>query len=67
MYGNEVEVSETKFEDKYKNMPYRYANHIVNGEDIHPMLTLDANMDVMALLDTAIRSSKSGKEEKISE
>ena len=36
-------------------------------EDIHPMLTLDANMEVMALLDTAIRSSKSGKEEKISE
>ena len=67
MYGNEVEIPETEFEDKYKNMPYQYANHIVSGEDIHPMLTLDANMEVMALLDTAIRSSKSGKEEKISE
>ena len=67
MYGNEVEIPEVEFEDKYKNMPYQYANHIVSGEDIHPMLTLDANMEVMALLDTAIRSSKSGKEEKISE
>lgn len=67
MYGNEVEIPEITFEDKYKNMPFQYANHIVSGEDIHPMLTLDANMEVMALLDTAIRSSKSGKEEKISE
>lgn len=67
IYGNEVEIPEITFEDKYKNMPYQYANHVVNGEDIHPMLTLDANMEVMALLDTAIRSSKSGKEEKISE
>ena len=67
MYGNEVEIPEITFEDKYKNMPFQYANHIVSGEDIHPMLTIDANMEVMALLDTAIRSSKSGKEEKISE
>lgn len=67
IYGNEVEIPEITFEDKYKNMPFQYANHVVNGEDIHPMLTLDANMEVMALLDTAIRSSKSGKEEKISE
>lgn len=67
MYGNEVEIPEIEFEDKYKNMPWQYANHVVKGEDIHPMLTLNANMQVMALLDTAIRSSKSGKEEKISE
>ena len=67
MYGNEVEIPEITFEDKYKNMPFQYANHIVSGEDIHTMLTLDANMEVMALLDTAIRSSQSGKEEKISE
>lgn len=67
MYGNEVEIPEITFEDKYKNMPYQYANHIINGEPIHPMLTLDVNMEVMALLDTAMRSSKSGKEEKISE
>ena len=67
MYGNEVEIPEIEFEDKYKNMPWQYANHIVNGEEIHPMLTLDMNMQVMALLDAAIRSSKSGREEKISE
>lgn len=67
MYGNEVEIPEINFEDKYKNMPCQYANHIVNGDDIHPMLTLDANMQVMALLDAAIKSSKSGKEEKISD
>ena len=67
MYGNVVEIPEYEFEDKYKNMPCQYVNRIVSGEDIYPMLTLEANMEVMALLDTAIRSSKSGKEEKISE
>ena len=37
----------------------------MSGEDIHEMLTLDANMDVMAILDAAMKSAKSGKEEKI--
>ena len=46
-------------------MPCHYANHINTGEDIHPMLTLDANMEVMAILDAAIKSNASGKEKAI--
>jgi len=65
IYGNEVEIPSATLDDKYKNMPFQYANHIVNGEEIYDMLTLDKNMEVMAILDAAIKSSKSGKEEKI--
>lgn len=67
IYGNEVEIPEIEFDDKYKNMPWHYANHIINGDDIHQMLTLDSNIQVMAILDAAIKSSKSGKEESIGE
>ena len=36
-------------------------------DNVAEMLTLDANMDVMAILDAVIKSTKSGKEEKISD
>lgn len=61
IYGNEVEIPAYELEEKYKNMPC----HLMSGEEIHEMLTLDANMEVMAILDAAIRSSESGKEEEI--
>ena len=41
------------------------ADKISTGEDIYPMLTLEMNMEVMAILDATIKSAKSGKEEKI--
>ncbi len=65
MYGNEVKIPEIELDEKFKNMPCQYANHVNSGEDIYEMLTLDANIDVMAILDAAIKSSKSGNEEKI--
>ena len=46
-------------------MPCHYSKHIKDGADIFEMLTLDVNMDVMAILDAAIKSNRSGKEEKI--
>ena len=61
IYGNEVEIPSYVFEERYKNMPC----HLMSGEDIHSMLTLDANMDVMAILDAAMKSAISGKEELI--
>ncbi len=67
IYGNEIEIPQIEFTDKYKNMPEHYANHITKGEPIHDMLTLDTNMEVMAIMDAVIKSSKSGKEEKIGE
>ena len=65
IYGNEVDVPEIKIDDKYKNMPWQWANHINTGEPIHEMLTLDTNMKVMALLDAAIRSNKNGAAAKV--
>ena len=65
IYGNVVEVPEIKFEDKYKNMPWQWANHIKTGEPIHPMLTFDTNMRIMKMTDAAMRSSVSGKSEEL--
>lgn len=65
IYGNEVEIPDIEFGEEFKNMPCQYANHIAKGEEIYPMLTLDVNMEVMAILDAAIKAAKSGKEEKI--
>ena len=65
LYGSEVAVPAITLEDRYKNMPWQYAHHRRTGEPVHSMLTLGANMEVMAMLDAAIRSSKSGKAEAI--
>lgn len=65
IYGNEIEIPKTQFPDKFKNMPSHLANHIVAGEPVLDMLTLSENMKIMAMLDAAIRSSKSGKAEEI--
>mgnify|MGYP004530096907 CR=1 FL=1 len=65
MFGDEIALPEFKLEDKYKNMPWHYANHVKTGEPIHPMLTLDANVKVMALIDALTKSSESGKEEPV--
>ncbi|MBE6576965.1 MAG: Gfo/Idh/MocA family oxidoreductase [Ruminococcaceae bacterium] len=63
IYGNELEVPEIKLGDDFKNMPCHLA---LSGDNIFPMLTLDENVHLMAILDAAMRSSESGKEEKIS-
>lgn len=63
--GNEVPLPDYSLEKKYKNMPTQYANHLATKEPLHEMLTLDANMEVMAILDAMIRSGHSGKEESI--
>ena len=65
IYGNEVEIPEIEFQEKYNNMPFHYANHMATGDSIHEMLTLETNMQVMAMLDAAIRSSASGKSEPV--
>ena len=65
MYGREVEVPQIKFDEKYKNMPWHYANHVKTGERFYDMLTLNTNLEIMAILDAAMRSSKSGKKEEI--
>lgn len=65
MYGNEIPVPEFDQVDAYKNLPAHYISCRQAGVPIHEMLTLDKNMEVMAILDAAIRSNASGHEEKI--
>lgn len=67
IYGNEVIVPECEVSQDYKNMPWHYAAHINEGKPIHDMATFDTNVKIMAILDAAIKSSKSGKEENICE
>ena len=67
IYGKEIEVPDIDFGDKFKNMPWHWANHVKTGEEIYNMLTLKENVKMMAILDAAMKSSKSGKEEKIGE
>lgn len=64
LLGNEVEIPDYKLEEKFNNMPCQLEQGFDN---VAEMLTLDANMDVMAILDAVIKSTKSGKEEKISD
>ena len=65
MYGNQVEVQEFEVDSKFTDMPHMWANHVNTGEEIYDILTLDKNMEIMAILDAVITSAKSGKEEKI--
>lgn len=62
IYGKEIKLPEYNFEDKYKNMPSMYADHIKNGVPMHEMVTLRANVDIMKLLSAAIESNRTGKE-----
>ena len=65
IYGNNIEVPEIEYPEHMKNIAWHYAHHIKTGEPVYETLTLERNIEVMALLDTAIRSSKSGKEEMV--
>ena len=65
MYGNEIPVPEFSESEAYKNLPAHYMSCLQAGKPIHEMLTLSKNMEVMAILDAAIRSNSSGCEEKI--
>lgn len=67
IYGNEVEIPDVTIGEDFKNMPWQWAEHVNNGKDIYPMLTLDVNMEIMAMLDAAIKSSRNGAEEKVSD
>lgn len=67
IYGNEIALPDCKAQDKYRNMPWHYANHVNTGEEILDILTLDKNVEIMAILDAVVKASESGKEEKISD
>ena len=41
---------------------WHYADHSVNGTELFDMITLDTNMEVMAILDAIVKSARGGKE-----
>lgn len=68
LYGNTVTLDEPNLpDDSYKNMPCHYAYCLKNRKPIHEMLTLNANLHMMAVLDAAMKSAKERREEKIGE
>ena len=67
IYGNEVELPDFPANEKYKNMPCHLAACKKSDEPIHEMLTLNANVEVMAMMDALINSSDSCSEVQISE
>lgn len=67
MYGKEVEIPDMEAGDEFRNMPWHYAHHVKTGEPVHEMLTLDKNVEIMAILDAVMNSSRNGKEEIIND
>lgn len=67
MFGNELPAPAAEAEDKYRNMPWHYANHVKTGEPVHEILRLDTNVGIMAMIEALINGSASGKEELICE
>ena len=49
----------------YNFEPYVIFDATNNKKPVHRMLTLDENVKIMAILDAVVKSSGSGKEEKI--
>ena len=67
IYGNEIELPEYEPKQSLQNMPWHYANHKNSGEKILDILTIEKNVEIMAILDAVVKASQSGKEEIISD
>lgn len=65
MYGNPIEVRTSPLPDNMKNIAEHYMHSKRTGEPLTREVTLEQNMKVMALLDAAIRSGESHKEESV--
>lgn len=64
LFGEKKELPQTEFPENYQNMPWHYAGHLLHGGAIDKMLTLDENLEIMALLDAMLRSNASQKSER---
>lgn len=61
--GERLDLPETEVPDSMKNMPWQIASHM-KGEPLFEPLTLSFNLDVMRMLDAAIRSNSTHREER---
>lgn len=65
LQGEPIALTAFRFSDSMKNFMWHYANYKQNGTQIHEMLTLKRNMEVMAMIDAVTRSCNSGKQEDV--
>ena len=63
IYGKDISVPETEVPKHLKNIAAEYVYHKRTGERVHETLSFDFNMSTMAILDAAVRSVGSHKEE----
>lgn len=67
IYGNEIDICDISLGAGYENMPNHISYCNRTGTDVFEMLTLEKNLEMMAILDAAIRSSKTEQEAVIGE
>ena len=60
--GEPVTAASAGLPVEMKNMPWHIASHINSGTPIFETLTVDFNLDVMRMLDAAIRSDRESRE-----
>ena len=55
--GEPIELPEPELPDSMRNMPWHIAAHILDGKPLFEPLTAEFNLDVMRMLDAAVRSN----------
>ena len=65
IYGNDIELQDIDYPAYMQNIATQYAHFKKTGENIHKTLSLEFNMQVMKLLDSARASAECGKEIKL--
>jgi len=65
LLGEPVQLPAFQFPESMTNIAWHYAAHKKTGMPIHEMLTLERNVEIMAMIDAAIRSCQSGRWEPI--
>ena len=67
IYGDKMELPEYELTPHIANLPDHYAYCKKNGKPFIKTITLDFNIRLMRLIDAALKSSESGRKEKINE
>ena len=62
-YGHTKILPIRKPHPYWKNMPCAYAHHRLTGEPMPRVLSIQENLDVLAILDAGVRSAESGRAE----
>lgn len=65
IYGEEIELPEYEIMPHIANIADHYAYCKKNGKPLIKTITLDFNIRLMSLIDAAMKSSKSGKKERV--